>query len=235
MRRLLPITIAMLALTPAWGQSNKTIHGSGKIVTENRTIEVFSEIENRLAAEYRIQIGKNPSFKITGDDNILPLIKYTVEEKRLIISTDKQYKPSISPVIHITVVDLKAAANTGSGDMHIKGVDNESFRLDISGSGDVHFMGQTKQLAVAVSGSGDIRLTGKTEALAADINGSGDVRAFELSADDAAVKIMGSGDANISASQTLSIQIYGSGDVKYKGSPAVTQSIFGSGDVRRRD
>ena len=114
----------------------------------------------------------------------------------------------------VAVTSLKWVAIMGSGDMTVKGLDNDKFHAEINGSA-------------------DLRLYGKTDRLAVEVNGSGDVFAFELAARQVEISINGSGDVRVSAAESLAVTIAGSGDVKYIGQPTLAQKIIGSGDVHR--
>ncbi len=225
MTRMLVALVALLVLSPVLAQDQDTLVGSGRTITETRELAEFDAIELRISGDAHVTIGKPTPFEITGDDNILPLIKTEVHERRLVISAEYKFKTKHPPDLKITVANLTAAAVAGSGDMDICGVDNESLCLNVSGSGDLRFEGKTAALAANIAGSGDIRLTGKAEQLAAGVTGSGDIRGFDLAADNATVSIKGSGDAKVNVSGALTIQIFGSGDVHYKGNPTVCQQV----------
>jgi hypothetical protein len=80
-----------------------------------------------------------------------------------------------------------------------------------------------------------MHFSGKTDFLDASITGAGDISALDLEAKKVSLKITGSGDCEVNASEALNVKITGSGDVKYKGSPQVSQKITGSGKVRSRN
>jgi hypothetical protein len=229
------VPVALLVLSPVLAQDKNTVVGSGRTVTETRELAEFDTVELCISGDAYITIGKPTPLEITADDNLLPLIKTEVQERRLVISTEYNFKTQHSLKIKITVADLKAATVGGSGDMHISGVNNESLALNVNGSGDLDFEGKTAALAANVAGSGDLKLTGKAEQVTASVAGSGHIHGFDLIVASAAVAIKGSGDARVNVAKSLNIQILGSGDVHYKGNPTVCQQIAGSGDVKRRD
>ena len=229
------VPVALFVLSPVLAQDNCVVVGSGQVITETRELAEFDAIELRISGDAHVTIGKATPLEITSDDNILPLIKTEVHERRLVISAGHKFKTKHSPDLKITVANLTAAAIAGSGDLHISGVDNKKLALSVAGSGDLRFEGKTDLLAVSIAGSGDVRLTGKAEQLTAGIAGSGDIHGFDLVASNATVSIRGSGDAKVNVAKSLNIQIFGSGDVHYKGNPTVCQQVAGSGDVKRRD
>jgi hypothetical protein len=88
------------------------------------------------------------------------------------------------------------------------------------------------EMEARVTGSGDITLAGITGRLRGEIVGSGDLRAQDLAAKEAQVKVTGSGDATVDASEALDASVTGSGDVHYTGKPTqVRKSVTGSGAI----
>jgi hypothetical protein len=212
MTRMLAALIVLAFLSPVLADDE--VVGSGKITAETRELAEFDAIELRIAADMHVKIGKATPLKVEGDDNILPLIKTEVRDRRLVISSDSKFRSKHGVDLKVTVANLKAVEIQGAGDMHVHGLDNESFSVDVSGAADVHVDGTTEQLAVRICGAGD-------------------VLAFGLEAQAASVSITGAGDAKVSVANSLDAVIVGAGDVHYKGDPKVHKVITGSGDVKR--
>lgn len=232
MTRILTGLAILLVLSPAFAQ--KAVVGSGKIITETRKPAEFDQIDLRISGDTHITIGKSTGLEITGDDNILPLIKTEVDERRLVIRAEREFKTSRTPNLKITVPDLKAAVLSGSGDMHISKADSQKLALNISGSGDLYFDGKAELLSARITGSGNMRLSGNAEQLTANISGSGDLH-FNGKAESLAAGITGSGDMRLSGSaKQLSASISGAGDINGfdLATESATVTITGSGDVR---
>ena len=60
------------------------------------------------------------------------------------------------------------------------------------------------------------------------VSGTGDIA---LEADEASVSVVGSRDADVTASETLTVSIAGVGNVNFSGDATVTSSIAGPGSV----
>jgi hypothetical protein len=116
--------------------------------------------------------------------------------------------------IVVTAPNVRHFQVDGSGDLEIRGYDQDVVNLAINGSGEIAAAGKTKGLVLATSGSGD-----------ADLD---DLRALN-----AEVSISGSGNADISAINQVKIAISGSGDVSLQTQPvSEITSTSGSGSVR---
>lgn len=162
----------------------------------------------------RLTVGASQLVKITGDDNLVPLIETTVEDGRLYIKPRQPILPDVPLEYEVRVPALRSASLVGATSGEIVGVRGPEFEL-------------------AVIGSGSATASGSTEALKVRIEGAGDVRATELTAGAVDVSIAGTGDVHVHATEKLSVSIAGAGGVHYRGNPQVTQDVAGVGSVQR--
>ena len=213
-----PILLAgACALTLSACHFTHGIRGSGVRATEARHVEAFHAVRISGSAEVDIEVGAATNLTITGDDNLLPYVRTRVQDGELRVSMKSgSYDWREGLVVNIGTPDLNGVTISGSGDITVHEAAGEYLSLEINGSGDVRATGSVDKLEAFVSGSGDFKLAG-------------------LQVRDASVAIRGSGDAHLSALESLEIDISGSGDVRYHGDPVVRSSIRGSGDVRRLD
>ncbi len=123
---------------------------------------------------------------------------------------------------------------SGSGNINLRTVSANQVTATIAGSGDIQVEALTAdKISSKTAGSGNITIGGKVTDQSAEILGSGDYLAGGLKSATATVRVTGSGNSQISTSQTLKVTILGSGDVAYSGSPTVYASIAGSGKVNQ--
>ncbi len=136
-------------------------------------------------------------------------------------------------LVHVTAKALNEINISGSGDVAFReGITANSLKLRISGSGDMSGKVTVKTLESSISGSGDMRLSGRADNSTASVVGSGDFRAGSLLTESTAVRVSGSGDADINASEKVDAAVNGSGDVHYSGGPkSVNKHKSGSGDI----
>ena len=197
--------------------------GSGTLKEELRRLDDFRALE--VAGSWRIhvrldpEIGVRPEVEVSGDDNIVPLVRTVVSGSVLKVDTDHKgwLAPRLPLTLRVTVSDLARVATSGSADVIVGPVANDA-------------------LAIVCSGSADVTASGRTDALTIDVSGSADVDAQDLVAGAAEIDISGSGEATVHVTTRLDVDITGSGKVYVHGRPGhVAQRITGSGKLITRD
>lgn len=187
--------------------------GSGKIATDTRGLESFHEVRFSGAADVVHVMADQASCEIEADDNLLPLIKTSVQDGVLQIDFEGSMQPSQGVKIRLAGAPLRRFSISGSGTFVTDQVDADQFEFSVSGAGNGKLSGQTKKLSISVSGAGK-------------------VSAPTLVADAATVQISGAGSADVHAETTLKVSVSGAGSVTYSGSPEVSESISGAGSAR---
>lgn len=216
-----------------------TIHGSGKIVIEDRKISSFDSIHLSGSGQLTIIQGDTESLTVKTDDNIMKLIKTEVKSRTLEISYEKpnfrtMIKPSQRNEYVLEVIGLKSIHISGSADINSNKLVMEDFDLQVTGSADVNIKDlDVENLKVKISGAGDINLKGKAGIQEINVSGKCDYRARDLESREVDLKISGAGNAAVKVSDRLDISISGVGDVEYQGSPEITQSITGKGKIKQ--
>ena len=138
-------------------------------------------------------------------------------------------------LVHVTVKDINSINISGSGDVSFReGITANSLKLRISGSGDMTGKLNAKTLESSITGSGDMKLSGSAESSTISVVGSGDFTARNLLTVSSAVRVSGSGDAEVNASDRVDAAVNGSGDVRYTGAAKnINSRKNGSGDISR--
>lgn len=229
-----PIFFILVVATILLNSCGEMTEGVGNPQPETRSVAPFTEIisDNSVDITYRQVKDGVDKVVVTAQENLLPLIKTTVENGTLTIDTDGSYHTNHEMSIEIYARNLNSLYLNGSADFTSDGKINEQkFYLQINGSGDVDARLQCSSIEIDSNGSGDITLDGTTDYLEAELNGSGDLNALELRTFNTEFESNGSGDAKLFAKESLEIELNGSGDVSYKGRAKIDKTINGSGDV----
>lgn len=222
-----------------WSGGEK-VRGEGPTVTENRDINNFKGFKSGISADITLK-QTSGSYKVTvsGQKNILSLLKTEVVDGNLKISFEKGYSMSYNTPLKITLEapSFDYLGMSGSGNVVAEGtLSGEKLAVNISGSGDFDLNNiKYGDLTVGISGSGDVDLAGSAESVDLRISGSGDLKAENLKAQKARCTVSGSGNISLNVAKELDATISGSGDIRYSGKPAsVRTRVSGSGDIKSK-
>ena len=209
----LVIVLGLLGAPGACNIVSSGVQGSGVAASEVRQVSEFAQVQLTGSFEVEIEVGPTASVRVEADDNIVPLITTAVVGSTLKVAASRGFSTDQPVKVAVSVPRLLAVEQSGSGNMHVHGIDSEGF-------------------AVKLQGSGSIRLAGRADTLAATIDGSGALAAADLVTDSVTADLAGSGTAEVHAREQLVVAIAGSGSVRYAGDPPdITRKIYGSGTI----
>lgn len=237
-RRLIAVSLAALSL-PALS-SSREVRGSGRIASERRELAGFDRLA--VAGDFEVELhqGSVEAVELTGDDDLLPLIKTVIEGRdgsrslRISPRRDLDLRPSRPIRIRVELIGLHGISLAGTTRLKASGLRTPRLSLSLGGSGDIVLAAlESERLAVNVGGSGRVTADGRSPEVALALAGSGTVTLAGLAADDVSISVAGSGTADVRADRRLKVSIAGSGRVRHSGAAVPTVSIVGSGDVRR--
>ncbi len=222
-----------------WNGGEK-VRGEGPTVTETRDIRNFKGFKSSISADITLK-QTSGSYKVTvsGQKNILALLKTEVIDGNLKIGFEKGYSMSYNSPLKITIEapSFDYLGMSGSGNVEAEGtLSGEKLNVNISGSGNFDLNNiKYGNLSVGISGSGDVDLAGAVESVDLSISGSGNLKAENLKAQKARCTVSGSGNISLNVTKELDATISGSGDIRYSGKPAsVKTRVSGSGDIISR-
>lgn len=192
---------------------SQQIPGSGVEKTEFRPVTSFDQVAISGFGTARIQLGSEPSLKVTCDDNLLEFVKTEVVDGELRIELLDSIRPTNGLQFEIVTTALRAADFSGAVTADIQSLRGSSFHLGISGSGKLAVDGEVDELEI-------------------DISGAASVDAAKLQAKSVKVSVSGSANADVYASESLDTSVSGVGKIQCLGNPEhVTKSISGVGNV----
>lgn len=205
------------------GGENRTVHfqrgDDGPPVTRNLAWTGGDTLAVEISGDVTYVQGDTPSVVITGRKSMVDRVnlidgRLTWDEAdgadRVVFGWSNNSRLRVV----VTAPAVKRFDLESSADLSIRGYNQPTFELNVSGSGDVEAVGETQTATVDTTGSGDSDLSG-------------------LRMVDARVDTSGSGDVSVGPTGGANISISGSGDVDVTTRPTtVTQDVSGSGDVR---
>ena len=238
MRRFTILSILLfMLLSSCHFLGGKRIRGNGRITTQSRTVNPFTNVDVRGGIDVYVRQDSVSSVKIEADENLLEYVQVTVDAGTLDIREERGFNLRSTRGIKVFVSgpSFKHFEASGACDIYSENQLNspEPISIDLSGACDVKMDLKTPAINVELSGAGKITLKGETKDFDVDGSGSTDVKCFELMTENTHVELSGAGDAEVFASVKLDVQVSGAADVKYKGNATVSQKVSGAGTVKK--
>jgi hypothetical protein len=208
--------------------------------TDQRQVGAFEGISVSGPFYVTLKKGTPGTVAIDASSKILEDIVTKVEDGQLIIKfknhkVNRRINSKIS--IEVPINSVHSVKLSGSGKIQSNfEIESKNFSTALSGSGSIAIEVAAAKVSGKLSGSGKIELEGKTEQANFQLAGSGKIEASPLVAQEAHIKLSGSGRVHVHADKRVDSKISGSGRVKYKSNtkePQVYSMVNGSGGVSR--
>jgi len=191
------------------------VKGDGDIMTENRSVPNFSQVEADGA--FTINWTTGPAkLTITTDRNLLEYVRTSVADDKLQIDWIKPLKGTRGIKIDIASPSLSRTTLNGAVRLVASNLSGPEFYLE-------------------ANGASRIALNGNVNAMSGEMNGASRLDAESLVTRAMELSISGAGRADVSVSEALKVEISGAGKVTYAGDPKVSKQISGAGSVKKRD
>lgn len=192
------------------------IMGNGHIVTDNRAVSDFSEIQ--ADGGFRIEWRNGPpSLAITTDQNLLQYITAGNEDHRLRLRSTGNLWPTHHINVVISSTKRAGAKLTGAAQLTANQLSGPNFAVESTGAAKVY-------------------LDGKVDDLITDMTGASKLDAAGLQTRTAEISSTGASKADVAVSESLTVSITGAGKVTYSGNPSnVEKHVSGAGSIRHKD
>lgn len=233
-------TLAALSVTVLFGlNSCRKVVVGGPMVTNERTLPEFDEVETSIPGNVYLKEGSEQSVIIEGPQEYVDLLETKVQDGilRMKIRNNTNLLHSGRLRVHIVVPEYRAVVSMGSGNVYGENTFN-SPRLDLklTGSGNMEMDKlRSETVYCELTGSGNLKVQdGYTDELEVRLTGSGNFNAQQLESNTVNVSATGSGNTTVKVRDQLTVELSGSGDVLYYGNPVVNSYISGSGKVKKK-
>jgi len=217
-----------------------TIMGSGKVVSQIRTVSSFDKLSVGGIGTVVLTQGKSPSLTVEAEDNLQPYLSTEVTNSTLRIGVHTPQGQSITatkPIRYLlTVPKLTRVDLSGAIALETTTFKSDSFTLNLSGSGSAkltHF--QATSFTAVITGAGEISISGQVRQQTINISGAGRYTANDLTSSTAKIDVSGAGSATVNVHDSLDATVSGAGSILYAGHPQVTQNVSGAGSVQATD
>jgi len=229
------------------------IRGNGDMVTSERTVSPFEEIQISGIAVVNYRASQEYRVVVTVDSNLEEYTRVYTEGDTLKIGTKNGKSYSFTNYI-VDVYCPKLDAVSVSGAVRFNGIDKidtskfklgisgsakingtfecDNFSAQISGSGEIESHIECNKFEADISGSGEISVSGAAKETSVSVSGSAAFTGNEFQTNNAIIDISGSGSIRIWVLDYLKARVSGSGRVTYRGNPKIDYSGSGSGSIK---
>jgi len=212
--------------------------GSRRVVTEDREVSSFDQVDFGGIGELTITQGDRESLRIEAESNVMRRITTEVKGGTLHIEMKSGwFGLSVVPTkpikYNLTTKEINTLDLSGLGSVYAGEITADRLDLRLSGAGKTVIRSLNADiLVIDHTGVGKCELSGEVRRQEISLTGAGDYDAADLRSESVEVDISGLGKATVWATETLDIELTGAGSVHYYGNPRVTQNVSGLGRVR---
>jgi len=235
--------VLFFLLTPFYSCKKENLcdcfKGTGKDVTELRTLLSFNKVLIQDKIDVHILKGSGYSVRITAGSKVISLIKTKVENNQLTITDEntcdftRSYKRKI--VVYITLPDIIKLQHDGLGEV----VMEDEFMCDtlsyyLSNSGNLHLNVNATTVYGGMHGNGDVTIKGKIKSNFINAGGQGFYNSQDAISSEMILTLATSGKMEVNAIDFLKVDmlVNSSGDVYYNGNPSkITAVLKGKGKL----
>ena len=190
--------------------------GSGKIVTEKRSLSGFKGVDVGGVFHVEITAQKDYGVEIGTDDNLLRLIRTEVNDGVLEIESEERLSPTNKILVRVSAPDINALEVSGAAKVTLNGLKNSG-------------------LAVEASGASKLKIAGETAKLTVEASGASKIDAEDLRSVNATIDGSGASNVDLDVSGELMADLSGASKVVYAGNPtAVHKKTSGAGSVSQK-
>jgi hypothetical protein len=182
-------------------EKDELLHGSGKIVSQTRTLEECSGVILQNTGNIYLTQADTQSIRIEADDNIIDRIETEVDGEKLEVGLNKGSYENITCRIYVSLKKINKMLINGSGNIVTDNVKSDEVYCKINGSGNINIKGSGNYIDLY-------------------INGSGNISAQEFTAKKCKAYINGSGNITLYASEEADTEINGSGNIFFSWNPS---------------
>jgi len=195
---------------------NSAVPGSGTPKTELRLASGFTVVAVSGAINVDVGTAREARVEISGDDNLVPLIKTEVKGDRLTIANHTSFKPKVPMVIRVAVPQLTELVVSGASSVVLHDVHGDNLKLGIDGASRLRADGAVHQLTIEVDGASQ-----------ADLD--------QLTVERTMAEVAGASEAEIAVFKALDAHVSGASTLSYRGDPPeLKQDVTGASRLVKR-
>ena len=192
------------------GDGTATIHGSGVLASESRSVHDFDAVAISGVGRLIIDQTGSETLTLTAEDNLLPLMVVEVKDGVLCLGwrANSNISPTKDIILHLTVDHLSEIMASGVTEVEVLSLEENYLHVGLSGVTSMSGNGLFDVQEIAISG--------------ASFYGGQNLASREI-----IISVSGAAAAVVNASEYLGGSVSGVASLKYLGNPRVSVSVSG--------
>jgi len=194
-----------------------TINGSGKIITETRTVGECSGIVIASAGNVELLQSTAQEIRVEADDNIINDVITVKENGLLKVGLKQKSYSNIKVKVYASLTSIRKCEIQGAGNIECE----QPITSD--------------SLYLFINGAGNIKLKGTGNYLNCLISGAGNIEAQQYITKECYAVTKGVGNCTINVTDKLDASVEGVGSIFYYGNPKdVNTKVSGVGSIVKK-
>lgn len=180
-------------------------------------MDSFHGIDVSGAFRMTVLVGPAARVEVSGDDNIVPLVRSEVRDSILHFELPGRITTKLPITIDLTMPQLDELDVGGASTVEVTGISGSALEVD-------------------AGGASTVSLAGEVQSLDAEVGGASTLRAEGLAAAQVDVDAGGASTAEVRAVKSLTAEASGASTIRYHGAPAkVSQDASGASTIEAAD
>jgi len=219
--------------------AGERVKGSGHVITENRSISGFNNIDVSGAIDVYVRQDSSTSVKVEADDNILEYIEIHTDGSTLEIYTENniRLRPSNKIKVYVSNPNYKEIQVSGASSVRCENeiTSADVLEVGLSGASEGRLELNAPKISVHLTGASNASVKGKTKDFEGSASGASEIRGFDLLSENANVNASGASHIEIFASVKIDGEASGASSVNYKGNAQSNVGKSGASSVNKKD
>jgi hypothetical protein len=198
------------------------IKGSGVLKEETRQVGDFNGVDIGSALQAKVTVGQKTELTVSGDDNLVPLVKTEVRDGKLVARVENPtgVQQKLPLMLTITTPRLDEVATGGAARVGVKAGEAKTLRVQAEGASVLDLGGiAAETIEIGASGASHVTIVGKAKSLTIKASGASQIKTNGVAAESVKVDASGASQVETNASGSIEGDASGASSIQVLGQP----------------
>lgn len=216
--------------------NNKVVKGSGKVISEERSVTVFNKVYASSGINVFIEQGNSCSLKISADDNLIKYIHTEVSDSTLHVGLQEEIRlQNARPMdVYVKMEHIESLKTTSAAAIKVTtSLTVRNISLAANSGGEIEIELDAQQIKTSLSSGANIILKGQAELLKGELSSGANLKAPELKVKVCDIHLTSGANAYINVEDSISYAVSSGAALTCKGHPRVIHaSVYSGGGIK---